>query len=127
MLTTIFLVDERISSDGIRLLLNDAGYRVHTASNLAEAREEFGNKFNLAIVEPNVLCKIQDPEYAQVVQKLMSDARSRMPLWALTGYSIEALNENYGLLQGVHYDKHLEKPLDPECLFPMIREFLSRK
>jgi DNA-binding NtrC family response regulator len=112
--------DEPTVTDGLRLLLNDAGYRVETAATGQQGVALFnGGEFDLVVTD----LALPDVEGFQVL-KAVKEKDSSVEVIMITGYgSVDRAVE--AVKAGAFY--FVEKPFEPEGLLMLVERALDRR
>jgi PAS domain S-box-containing protein len=120
---TILLVeDESDVCDLVRMLLEQAGYNVLTASNGAEAllvAQHYQGPIHLLLTDV-VMPEKSGPELAQELLRVRPDTR----LLFMSGYTEHAVSQRNLLAPGAPL---IQKPFGPSALIPRVREILERE
>jgi len=122
-LKVLVLDDEDDARDVVQRLLEDAGARVRTAANAAEAMAILENRFEPDIIVSDIGMPDQDGyEFMQRVRR-MAGAIAGVPAAALTALA-RVEDRKRALMAG--YQTHLAKPVDPAELVAMVASLAGR-
>ncbi len=122
-LKVLVLDDEDDARDVVQRLLEDAGARVRTAANAAEAMAILENSFKPDIIVSDIGMPDQDGyEFMQRVRR-MAGAIADVPAAALTALA-RVEDRKRALMAG--YQTHLAKPVDPAELVAMVASLAGR-
>jgi PAS domain S-box-containing protein len=122
-LKVLVLDDEDDARDVVQRLLEDAGARVRTAANAAEAMAILENRFEPDIIVSDIGMPDQDGyEFMQRVRR-MAGAIADVPAAALTALA-RVEDRKRALMAG--YQTHLAKPVDPAELVAMVASLAGR-
>ena len=122
-LKVLVLDDEDDARDVVQRLLEDAGARVRTAANAADAMAILENRFEPDIIVSDIGMPDQDGyEFMQRVRR-MAGAIAGVPAAALTALA-RVEDRKRALMAG--YQTHLAKPVDPAELVAMVASLAGR-
>jgi PAS domain S-box-containing protein len=122
-LHVLVLDDEDDAREVVQRLLEDAGARVRTAGNAAEAMEILASRFRPDIILSDIGMPGQDGyEFMQRVRR-MGGRIAEVPAAALTALA-RLEDRKRALMAG--YQTHLAKPVDPAELVAMVASLAGR-
>ena len=122
-LKVLVLDDEDDARDVVQRLLEDAGARVRTAANAADAMAILENRFEPDIIVSDIGMPDQDGyEFMQRVRR-MAGAIAGVPAAALTALA-RVEDRKRALMAG--YQTHLAKPVNPAELVAMVASLAGR-
>lgn len=116
----LIVEDDPLLRHAFRLLLEDAGYRVHEAGSAREAIDSVHSEFpDLIILDIG----LPDRSGLEVARELSADPTRRMPIVALTG-RVGSEEEQACIDAGC--TEYLAKPVEPRELLRRIPDLLKR-
>jgi CheY-like chemotaxis protein len=129
--TILMIDDDRDFVSAVKLILENAGYNVHTAANAAEAEAvlDQGIRPDGMILDVMMSGKGEGIIFARKIRK--DSSRKDIPILMLTGMreatGFQPIKDDPRDPVFLPVDIYLEKPVRPEILLKKLAQMLGRK